>query len=158
MIAQSSFHADPNGNVGFNLLAFHLEQTLQEVCVLMHKPRTLLFLGLPYQKGDSVSLWEIPLQVFLTTLPSLSSHCRLAVGDPLCPGIPVLLLPRGHCLGSDILHELTLLGPSQPCCWPPRQMVLLPDLTPQDNRQRTICSSFVEVTSLQNWKLELIGN
>lgn len=118
----------------------------------MHKPRPMLFLGLPYQKGDSVSLWEIPLQVFLTTLPSLSSRCRLAMGDPLCPGIPVLLLPRGHCLGSDILHELMLLGPGQPCCWPPRQMVLLPDLTPQDNRQRTICSSFVEVTSLQNWK------
>lgn len=158
MIAQSSFYAHPNGNVGFNLLAFHLEQTLQEVCVSMHKPRPMLFLGLPYQKGDSVSLWEIPLQVFLTALPSLSSRCRLAMGDPLCPGIPVLLLPRGHCLGSDILHELMLLGPGQPCCWPPRQMVLLPDLTPQDNRQRTICSSFVEVTSLQNWKLELIGN
>lgn len=37
---------------------------------------------------------------------------RVAMGDPVCPGIPVLLFTRGHCLGSDIHSSLTvwLLG------------------------------------------------
>lgn len=118
---------------GFNWLAFQLEQTLQEACVLMGKPRPVLFLGLE----SNLHLWEVPPQAFLTAPASLSSPCRLAVGDPLRPGIPVLLLPRGHCLGPDLLHEVMPPGQASPCCRLPTQMVLLPDLMPQDNRQGT---------------------
>lgn len=91
-----------------------------------------------------------PVPKLLTILPSLSSPYRLAVGDPLCPGIPVLLFPRGHCLGTDIHHELVLPGPGQP----PKQMVLHRDLLLQDNLQgMNSCSSSIEDTSLQDGSL-----
>lgn len=49
-----------------------LEQTPQEVCVFLCKPRPMWFFGLPSPEGDSFAPLEVPLQAFLTTLPFLS--------------------------------------------------------------------------------------
>lgn len=53
--------------------------------------------GVP--RGDSS--WK---DILVQALPT-----RLAVGDPICPGIPVLLFDCGYRLGSDIHNSLILL-------------------------------------------------
>ncbi|XP_037680514.1 protein-cysteine N-palmitoyltransferase HHAT isoform X8 [Choloepus didactylus] len=95
------------------------------LCILLHLNAH------PVQPGVSrwKSSWENLLEQDL--------HTGLAVGHPLCPGILVLLLPRGHRLGPDVCHGLMPLGPRPTLTAASMANGASPDLEPQDNLQGT---------------------